>query len=131
MGAVASSCSRVTWSIRSRTGSARRNAMDMAGIDWTKLGASVPAVVMTVIGDQFRLYGRVLPLSTDLVADLGSEDDIEKLEVLMTMEELFGLRFGPNVATSVRTVGDVVSLVEEGLALQGNSSASSVPPEDL
>ena len=100
----------------------------MPGIDWTKLGASVSAVVMTVIGDQFRLYGRVLPLSTDLLADLGSEDDIEKLEVLMTMEELFSLRFEPNVIKSVRTVGDVVSLVEEGLALQ---EISSLPPGEL
>ncbi|MGE5287129.1 MAG: acyl carrier protein [Micromonosporaceae bacterium] len=100
----------------------------MAGIDWTRLGASVSAVVMTVIGDQFRLYGRVLPLTTDLFADLGSEDDIEKMEVLMTMEELFSLRFDPNVSKSVRTVGDVVSLVEEGLALQ---QTSSIPPEEL
>lgn len=100
----------------------------MAGIDWTKLGASVSAVVMTVIGDQFRLYGRVLPLTTDLYADLGSQDDMEKMEVLMTMEELFSLRFDPNVSKSVRTVGDVVSLVEEGLALQ---QTSSMPPEEL
>jgi hypothetical protein len=100
----------------------------MAGIDWTKLGTSVSAVVMTVIGDQFRLYGRVLPLSTDLAADLGSEDDLEKLEVLMTMEELFSLRFDPNVRMSVRTVGDVVTLVEEGLALQ---EISRLPPEML
>jgi acyl carrier protein len=90
----------------------------MAGIDWTRLGASVEAVVMTVIGDQFRLYGRVLPLDTDLVTDLGSEDDIEKMEVLMTMEELFSLRFDLNASKSVRTVGDVVTLVEERLALQ-------------
>lgn len=83
---------------------------------------------MTVIGDQFRLYGRVLPLTTDLYADLGSQDDMEKMEVLMTMEELFSLRFDPNVSKSVRTVGDVVSLVEEGLALQ---QTSSMPPEEL
>jgi acyl carrier protein len=96
----------------------------MPGIDWTRLGASVSAVAMTVIGDQFRLYGRVLPLSTDLFADLGSVDDLEKLEVLMTMEELFNLRFDPDVSRSVTTVGDVVSLVEEGLRLQQASSLS-------
>jgi acyl carrier protein len=101
----------------------------MAGIDWTKLGASVSAVVMSVIGDQIRLYGRVLPLTADFFADLGSEDDIEKMEILMTMEELFGLRFDPGVSESVRTVGDIVSLVEQGLlALQRNSS---LPPEEL
>src|SRR5438105_3311584 len=91
----------------------RGDVTDMPGIDWTKLGPSVSEVAMIVIGDQFRLYGRVLPLSMDLFADLGSEDDLEKLEVLMTMEELFNLRFDPNVVKSVRTVGDVVSVVEE------------------
>ncbi|HTP17299.1 MAG TPA: phosphopantetheine-binding protein [Streptosporangiaceae bacterium] len=95
----------------------------MAGIDWTKLGTSVSAVVLTVIGDQFRLYGRVLPPGTDLVADLGL-DDVDKLEVLMTMEELFSLRFDPGVSMSVRTVGDVVALVQEELALQPASGQS-------
>ena len=98
----------------------------MARIDWTRFGASVPAVVMTVIGDQFRLYGRVLPPSTDLVTDLGSVDDLEVLEVLMTMEELFDLRFDPGVSRSVRTVGDVVSIVEGELA--GLQRISSLPP---
>lgn len=86
----------------------------MAGIDWAKFGASVSAVVMTVIGDQFRLYGRVLPPETDLVTDLGAVDDLEVLEVLMTMEELFDVRFDPGVTRStrsIRTVGDVVALV--------------------
>ena len=97
----------------------------MAGIEWQKLGASVSAVVKTVIGDQFRLYGRVLPEETDLITDLGSVDDIEVLEVLMTMEELFNLRFDPEVTNSIRTVGDVVALVEDELGnLQRISSAS-------
>jgi acyl carrier protein len=98
----------------------------MAGIDWHKLGASVSAVVKTVIGDQFRLYGRVLPEETDLIADLGSVDDIEVLEVLMTMEELFDLRFDTAVTNSIRTVGDVVALVEH--ELEGLQRFSSVSP---
>lgn len=98
----------------------------MAGIDWAKFGASVPAVVMTVIGDQFRLYGRVLPPETDLVTDLGAVDDLEVLEVLMTMEELFDIRFDPDATRSIRTVGDVVAIVaRERERLQ---QISSLPP---
>jgi acyl carrier protein len=98
----------------------------MAGIDWAKFGASVPAVVMTVIGDQFRLYGRVLPPETDMVTDLGAVDDLEVLEVLMTMEELFDIRFDPDATRSIRTVGDVVALVaQERERLQ---QISSLPP---
>jgi acyl carrier protein len=97
----------------------------MSGIDWTKLGTSVSEVVMTVVGDHYGLYGRILAPGTDLVSDLGS-DDIDIAEVLMTMEELFSLRFDPPESASVRTVGNIVSIVEKGLALQRNSSE---PPE--
>jgi acyl carrier protein len=98
----------------------------MADIDWTKFGASVPAVVMTIIGDQFRLYGRVLPPETDLFTDLGAVDDLEVIEVLMTMEELFDIRFDPNTTRSIKTIGDVVTLVtRERARLQ---RISSVPP---
>ena len=100
----------------------------MAGVDWTRFGASVPAVVMTVIGDQFRLYGRVLPRDTSLVADLGTIDDIEVHEVLMTMEELFSLRFEDNVSRTIHTVGDVVELVERQLGMADLQEISSVPP---
>jgi acyl carrier protein len=101
----------------------------MAALDWRSFGASVPAVVKTVIGDQYRLYGRVLPDETDLFADLGAVDSIEVTEVLMTMEELFELRFTPDATRTIRTAGDVVELVERELArLQRNSSPSPVEP---
>ena len=97
----------------------------MAGINWQRFGASVPAVVKTVIGDQYRLYGRVLPEETDLLAGLGAVDDIEIHEVLMTMEELFDVRFGREVIGSIRTVGDVIALVEREVThIQPNSSDS-------
>ena|SRR5215469_2497210 len=101
----------------------------MAGLDWRRFGVSVPEVVKTVIGDQYRLYGRVLPDETDLFSDLGAVDAIEVTEVLMTMEELFSLRFAPETTTRVRTAGHVVDLVEAELArLQPNSSTSPAPP---
>jgi acyl carrier protein len=102
----------------------------MAGVDWHRFGASVPAVVMTVIGDQFRLYGRALPPDTDLITDLGSVDAIEVTEVLMTMEELFGLRFDPAATESIRTVSDVVMLVERELNLLQRISSSSPAKQD-
>ena len=101
----------------------------MAELDWRRFGASVPAVVKTVIGDQYRLYGRVLPDDTDLVADLGSVDAIEVTEVLMTMEELFDLRFAPGATATIRTAGDVVDLVRGELdRLQRNSSPAPELP---
>jgi acyl carrier protein len=95
----------------------------LPGIDWTKLGSSVSEVVMIVLGDHYGLYGRILPADTDLIDDLGS-DWVDLEEVLMTMEELFTLRFDPAVSSTVRTVADVVTLVERGLGLQPNSNES-------
>ena len=99
----------------------------MAGIDWTKLGASISDVVMTVVGDHYGLYGRILPADTDLVDDLGS-DYVDLAEVVMTMEELFGVRFDPVDSAAVRTLADVVSLVTHELTLQRISSSLQSKP---
>ncbi len=84
--------------------------------DWRRFGTVRDAVV-TIIGDHYGLYGRILPLDTDLMADLDS-DEIDRLEVLMTMEEVFDVRFDQAAQAGVRTVGDVLALVEATLADQ-------------
>jgi acyl carrier protein len=95
------------------------------GYDWGRLGTTHGAVV-TVIGDHYGLYGRGLPLDTDLVADLGS-DEVDKLEVLMTIEELFDVRFDQAARAAVRTVGDVVELVRSALAQRPSSQDPVMP----
>jgi acyl carrier protein len=82
----------------------------LAGYDWRRLG-TVREAVVTVIGDHLGVHGRGLSLETDLV-DLGSEE-VDVYEILMTMEELFDIRFDRSVFERVRTVGEVVHLVEE------------------
>lgn len=101
-----------------------RRISHMSGYDWRHLG-DVRDAVVTIIGDHYGLYGRILPMSTDLVDDLES-DFIDKLEVLMTMEELFGVYFTSADRAAVKTVGDVVELTER--ALERNSSEA---PADL
>jgi acyl carrier protein len=85
--------------------------------DWTRFGGTVRDAVLTVIGDHYGVYGQVLNETTDLVTDLGS-DGIDKLEVLMMMEELFDVRFDRAAGPTVRTVGDVMTLVEDALRSQ-------------
>lgn len=70
--------------------------------------------VVTAIGDHYGFYGRILPMDTELRA-LGS-DALDKLEVLMTMEELFGVYFDATDRSGVTTVGDIVDLVERSLS---------------
>lgn len=88
----------------------------------------MPEAVGTVVGDHYGLYGRSLQLDLDLVNDLGS-DDIDKVEVMMTLEELFGCRFGATLdPNAVSTVGDLVSLVE---AADYDGKLASVQVDDL
>jgi len=84
--------------------------------DWRRFG-SVPEAVVTIVGDHYGLYGRILPLETDLSADLGS-DDLDRLEVIMTVEELFDVRFDARSWASARTLRDLAAQVEEALARQ-------------
>jgi acyl carrier protein len=85
--------------------------------NWTRFGGTVRDAVLAVIGDHYGIYGQILDETTDLVVDLGS-DGIDKLEVLMMMEELFGVRFDRMVGPSVRTIGDVLTLVENAFQSQ-------------
>jgi acyl carrier protein len=62
--------------------------------------------------------------SFEEVTDDLESDWVDLEEVLMTMEELFTLRFDPAASSTVRTVADVVALVERGLGLQPNSNES-------
>jgi acyl carrier protein len=87
-------------------------SLTLPGYDWRRLG-TVREAVVTVIGDHLGVHGRGLSLETDL-ADLGA-DEVDVYEVLMTMEELFGVRFHRAVFGTVKSVGQVVDLVEETL----------------
>lgn len=87
-----------------------------ATYDWRRFG-SVPEAVAATVGDYYGLYGRFLPLDTDLGVDLGS-DDFDRLEVIMTVEELFDVRFDAAARNSIRILRDLVARVEDALAQQ-------------
>jgi acyl carrier protein len=84
-----------------------------ATYDWRRFG-SIPEAVAATVGDYYGLYGRLLPLDTDLSRHLGS-DDFDRLEVIMAVEELFDVRFGVSDRAAIRTLRDLVTRVEEAL----------------
>ena len=90
---------------------------------WRQLG-SVREAVLKIVGDHYGLYGRVLRDQLALEDDLGS-DRLDKLEILMTMEELFGVYFEESVPESVVTIGDLVGAVE--VALTKVSTTRNMP----
>jgi acyl carrier protein len=99
------------------------------GYDWRRLGTARGAVV-TIIGDHYGLYGRGLSPDIDLADHLGS-DDVDKGEVLMTIEELFDVRFDHATRAAVRTVGDIIELVDAALAQRAPSQDPAVQHRDL
>jgi acyl carrier protein len=84
--------------------------------DWRRFGSVSEAVAATV-GDYYGLYGRFIPLDTDISVDLGS-DDFDRLEVIMTVEELFDVRLDAGARDSIRLLRDLVARVEEALSNQ-------------
>jgi len=56
-----------------------------------------------------------------LESDLGA-DSLQRVEILMKLEERFGLALADQEADEVRTVGDIVNWIESKLAIRGSSS---------
>jgi acyl carrier protein len=88
--------------------------------DWRRFG-SVETAVVTVVGDQFGLYGRALALDAEFT-DLGF-DDVDRLEALIALEELFDIPLYDRAA-EVRRVGDLVKLVERVMSEQTRRAGS-------
>ncbi len=56
-----------------------------------------------------------------LESDLGA-DSLQRVEILMKLEERFGLALPDQEADEVRTVADIVNWIESKLAKRGSSS---------
>jgi len=67
---------------------------------------SLEDAVVTVIGDHYGLYGRLLDPETRF-ADLRS-DEVDYLEVVMTLEELLGCTLLPLPLNRPQTVGAII-----------------------
>jgi len=74
-------------------------------VDWT-IGTMV---------ELFEIEREEVQLDTLLVEDLGL-DSIDAIDMVVRLQELSGRRVGDDAMKDVRTVGDLVSLVETHLA---------------
>lgn len=91
---------------------------------WKRLGTVEDAVV-AVVGDHYGRYGHALEPTLDLRRDLLG-DDLDILEIVMTLEELFAVPLQP-LAPLPTTVADLVALcrphVEASSPLQPNKES--------
>lgn len=68
--------------------------------------------VLQIIAEQLNMEPEDLEPGMDFVDDL-NQDSIELVELIMSLEDEFGIEVDEEKLEQVRTVGDVLDLVEE------------------
>lgn len=74
--------------------------------------ASTSDLVLSIVGDHLGIPGPTLSLGDHIMGDLGA-DSLDRLELFMTVEELFGVKIPSSKIGSVNTIGDLVNVIEE------------------
>ncbi len=68
--------------------------------------------IIGLLAKQFRVEESTIELSTNIVEDLGA-DSLEIVDMLMAIEENFGVTVSDEEALTLKTVGDVVEFLEK------------------
>ncbi len=68
--------------------------------------------VVAIISEQLGISERTVSRDSDVVNDLGA-DSIDIVQLLMTMEDEFGVTVAEDEADKLKTVGDIVELIEK------------------
>ena len=64
-----------------------------------------------IFANQFGLDAETITESTDIVSDLGA-DSLDVVEMLMSLEDEYGITIEDEKVAEMKTVGDVVRCVE-------------------
>ena len=68
--------------------------------------------VKKLIASELMVDESKITLESSLSEDLGA-DSLDAVELIMALEDEFGVTVSDDVAQSIRTVGDIVELVEK------------------
>ena len=67
--------------------------------------------VIEVLSDKLGINKLEIKETQDIMNDLGT-DSLDMVEIIMGIEEEFGLVIGDNEITQIKTVGDLIKKVE-------------------
>ena len=67
--------------------------------------------VKAILSDQLNIKGDKIKLESKIVEDLGA-DSLDVVELLMAMEDKFNCSVSDEEAVSLKTVGDIVKMLE-------------------
>lgn len=68
--------------------------------------------VVSIIAEQLGISEESINVSSDVVKDLGA-DSIDIVQLLMAMEDEFGVTVTEDDADRLKTVGDIVKIIDE------------------
>ncbi len=85
--------------------------------------ASIEQSVLRIIGDHLGIPGSTLSLDTHLRDDLGA-DSLDMLELIMTLEEFFGIHIADQDASAAERIRDVVAAIERASQANGGTSSN-------
>ena len=72
--------------------------------------------VKQVIVDKLGVVDSDITCESDYIADLGAES-LDMVELIMEMEERFGVKISDNEAEGMRPVGDTVAFLKDKISL--------------
>lgn len=67
--------------------------------------------VRSIIAEQLGIKAEAVSKESDVINDLGA-DSIDIVQLLMAMENEFGVTVSEDDADNLKTVGDIVSLID-------------------
>lgn len=70
--------------------------------------------VIKILSDQLGIDEAQITKDTDIMETLGA-DSLDIVEMIMTIEEEFGVTISDEVVSGFKTVGDVVTYLEENI----------------
>ena len=68
--------------------------------------------VKQILSAQLEIDENMITLDSDLIEDLGA-NSLDLVDLVMSVEDEFGLEVPENLLDTVHTVGDVVNFIEE------------------
>jgi acyl carrier protein len=67
--------------------------------------------IKEILIDQFDVDGNSITMDTDLMSDLGA-DSLDLVELIMTLEEEYGINATDESVYELKTVGEIVDFIE-------------------
>ncbi len=68
--------------------------------------------VVSMLSEQLNVDSNRISLESDVIKDLGA-DSLDVVQMLMTLEDDFGITGSEDEASNLRTVSDIVALIDK------------------